>query len=133
MLCQKCGKEIPDGSTSCSYCGTPTSGIVSAPTVVVQPQRSQIEAGAKYAKYGLICGIVGLIIFGFILGVLAIVFGIMAQNRGSSKGVRGIVLGIIDIIAAIFVMALFGIVQGMVLGIIDIIGQIFVMAFFGII
>ena len=53
---------------------------------------------------GLVCGLVGLILFNFILGPLAIIFGGIGwsrANRGSGhKGmsITAVVLGIVDIL-----------------------------------
>ena len=53
---------------------------------------------------GLVCGIVGLLLFNFILGPLAIIFGGIGwsrANRGSGhKGmsITAVVLGIVDIL-----------------------------------
>ncbi len=52
----------------------------------------------------LVCGIVGLIFFAFILGPLAIIFGGVARSRarrGADHGgmaIAGLVLGILDIV-----------------------------------
>ena len=56
------------------------------------------------AVAGLVCGIVGLLLFNFILGPLAIIFGgigLSRANHGADHGrmsVAAIVLGIVDII-----------------------------------
>jgi hypothetical protein len=64
------------------------------------------------AVAGLVCGIVGLVVFGFILGVIAIVLGMLAKGEidRTGQGGRGlatwaIVLGVIDIIAGIAIVA----------------------------
>jgi hypothetical protein len=54
----------------------------------------------------LICGILGLFIFGFVLGVLALYFGRKAKSLDNTQGTAGIVLGIIDIILWVFVLVL---------------------------
>ena len=62
-------------------------------------------AGAAEEKNGfatasLVCGIIGLLLFGIILGPLAIIFACIAfsQNKGSTGGATaGLVLGILDI------------------------------------
>jgi hypothetical protein len=64
------------------------------------------------ALASMVCGIVGLVVFGFILGIIAIVLGSIAKNEirrtgqgGYGMATAGIVLGIIDIIAGIFIVA----------------------------
>ncbi|HEY3923726.1 MAG TPA: DUF4190 domain-containing protein [Acidothermaceae bacterium] len=62
------------------------------------------------AVAGMVCGIVGLVLFNVILGPLAIIFGCVGlarANRGASHhhmAVAGIVLGVVDI--ALFVVLL---------------------------
>lgn len=59
----------------------------------------------------LVCGIVGLFIFSFILGPLAIIFGgvgLHRANRGAGhRGMSwtGLVLGIIDILVLVVLVA----------------------------
>jgi len=64
------------------------------------------------AVAAMVCGIVGLVIFGFILGIIAIVLGSIAKNEikrtgqgGSGMATAGIVLGIVDIVAGIIIFA----------------------------
>ena len=58
----------------------------------------------------LVCGIVGLVIFAFILGPLAVIFGgvgLSKANRGAGhKGmaIAGLVLGVLDIILFVVVL-----------------------------
>ena len=69
-----------------------------------------------FAIASLVTGLVGLIIVGVILGILAIVFGAVAMSRindkprilnGYNMAIAGLVLGIIDIIGAILVLIYF--------------------------
>ncbi|WP_199548598.1 DUF4190 domain-containing protein [Streptomyces sp. N35] len=61
---------------------------------------------------GLTCGIVGIFIFNIILGPLAIIFGAVGRrNAGSGGSGRGmataaIVLGVIDVLLFVLLMAL---------------------------
>lgn len=64
------------------------------------------------AVAAMVCGIVGLVVFGFILGIIAIVLGSMAKKEiqrtgqgGSGMATAGIVLGILDIVAGIIIFA----------------------------
>jgi hypothetical protein len=63
----------------------------------------------------MVCGIVGIFIFGIILGIIAIVLGCIARNKINSephkyKGMcqanAGVVLGIIDVILWAVLLAL---------------------------
>jgi hypothetical protein len=61
---------------------------------------------------GLVCGIIGLFLFNFILGPLAIIFGGVGVSRASrGAGHRGmawagVVLGIIDVLIFVVLIAL---------------------------
>jgi hypothetical protein len=60
---------------------------------------------------GLVCGIIGLVLFNFILGPLAIIFGGVAVRRASQgaghRGMAwaGVVLGIIDVLIFVALIA----------------------------
>ena len=77
-----------------------------------QPYQQNYYAGQKHPADGtataaLVCGIIGLFIFGLILGIIAIVQGSRAKKLGypGGKATAGIVLGIIDIVAWALLMA----------------------------
>jgi Domain of unknown function (DUF4190) len=64
----------------------------------------------------LVCGIVGFIILGVVLGVVAIVLGVRARRviaasagalKGAGLAMAGIVLGVVDIIVGIYIAAVF--------------------------
>lgn len=66
------------------------------------------------AVAALVCGIVGLIFFGIILGVVAIVLAYQARNairseplrfKGDGLAIAGMVIGIIDVVAYIAIIA----------------------------
>jgi hypothetical protein len=68
------------------------------------------------AVAALVCGLVGLVLAGIILGIIAIVFGVQSRkaidaSRGQLKGrgmaTAGLVLGIVDIVTnALILIAL---------------------------
>jgi hypothetical protein len=66
------------------------------------------------AVAALVCGIVGLLCFGFILGPLAIIFGGVGMSRANQgadhKGlaVAGLVLGIVDVAFLVLFIAVWG-------------------------
>ncbi|MYW02720.1 DUF4190 domain-containing protein [Streptomyces sp. SID3343] len=70
--------------------------------------------GNGLAVAALVCGIVGLLCFGFILGPLAIIFGgvgISKANQGADhKGlaIAGLVLGIVDVAFLLIFIAVWG-------------------------
>ncbi len=64
------------------------------------------STGAKtLAGISIACGVIGLIIGGIPLGIIAIACGIPAVSGGATNGKNGIILGIIDIVLAIAILA----------------------------
>lgn len=61
------------------------------------PYAVQSDEGAKKAKLSLILGIVGLFVFGIVLGPIAIVQANRAESLGA-KATGGKVLGWIDLL-----------------------------------
>jgi hypothetical protein len=75
----------------------------------------QAKSAMGFAIASIVCGVIGLFIFGYILGLLAIIFGGIALRRirmnpdqpGRGLAVAGMVLGLIDVILlAILMLAL---------------------------
>jgi len=59
------------------------------------------SSGDGAAVVSLVLGLVGLVIFGIVLGILAIIFGATALSKGTSKrnlAIAGIVMGILSIL-----------------------------------
>ncbi len=65
-----------------------------------------LQEANKHANYSIICGIIGLLLFGIILGVAALFYGKKARDADPSnnKATLGIILGVIDIIAWAYMM-----------------------------
>ena len=63
------------------------------------------------AVTGMVCGIVGLFVLGILLGPLAVIFGGIGLSRskvsgtGRGQAITGIVLGVIDIVAYLVIVA----------------------------
>jgi hypothetical protein len=64
------------------------------------------QANSPKAVWSLVCGIVGLVCFGVILGPVAIILGRQAQREGRPGGMAkvGEILGYIDL--ALFVLGI---------------------------
>jgi len=97
MGCPRCGSAIPIGSQICMNCKFITSpdGIYNGP-----------KTNAPGATTSLVCGIIGLLVCGIILGPLAISNSNKAKSAiamdptlgGEGLATAGMVLGVIDII-----------------------------------
>ena len=93
MFCQKCGKELPDGSVACNYCGAALSPSVDTlPSTdtkraevlkaKIATKQQQIESIGHWGPGILV--VVGfllcLTIYGIIIGVILIGIGIWWSN-----------------------------------------------------
>ncbi|HEX4470457.1 MAG TPA: DUF4190 domain-containing protein [Nocardioides sp.] len=58
------------------------------------------QANSSKATWSLVCGIIGLLCFGIILGPVAIVLGRQAQREGRPGGIAkaGEILGYVDVV-----------------------------------
>lgn len=123
-FCTNCGTKMNETDRFCPNCGT-DSNTGAAPVQnnnVVQQNYSNAQAnnnnvvsgGTKktngLAVTSFVCSMVGIVVFGLIMGILAICFGAVGLSRSkyfpeeSGKGfaVTGIVVGIIEVIIMIF-------------------------------
>ena len=105
MFCKNCGKANPDNQRFCSGCGADLMG--GAPGSMNTPQSSGFNTspnfnqgfgfgnnginmnttnsnGKGFAIASLVLGIVSFFCFGIIAGALAIIFGYVAKNKGST-------------------------------------------------
>lgn len=99
-LCSSCSTLSETEKTFCPECGTP---FVKGPNPGATAKRSNGKALTS-----MILGICGLVLFGVILGVIALVFALIARNeidaenpptsRNRGQATAGLVLGIIDIV-----------------------------------
>jgi len=55
----------------------------------------------------LVCGIVGIFLFGIVLGPLAIIFGGVGISKKQKYSVAGLVLGIISVISYLIFTSIF--------------------------
>jgi hypothetical protein len=75
------------------------------------PQGGQPQ-GNGMAVAALVVGLIGLVLFGVVMGILAIIFGALGIGKankigGKGKGmaIAGLILGVVDILVFIVLMA----------------------------
>lgn len=118
--CPICGELIRVKARKCRYCGEIIDrGLAAAKKR--EKHRDMMRRRRVYsprgevssAKSALICGILGLFCVGVILGPIAILLGISAlgelkrrpEASGGGMAIAGIVLGVVDIIGSIIIIA----------------------------
>ena len=136
MKCQNCGADRIGDSNVCSACGTAFTGQENVTPNGNYDNTNQGQSGGMnqgynqnpYNQYGMnqgynpnlagngkartamILGIISLFCAGFILGVIAIIFGSIAlseqkRNNGpTGQAIAGLVLGIIGVVGWVFAM-----------------------------
>lgn len=73
-----------------------------------------VKTGNGMAVAALVCGLVGLLLFGVVLGLLAIIFGAIGLSNankspiGAGKGMAtaGLILGIVDILFSLVLISM---------------------------
>lgn len=124
MICTKCNAPNSGSAQYCDRCGAALplqtqNTEVQHPSPFQQEEQVDSYGRAQYihsvdpqaesaASTAQICGILGIFLFGFVLGIVAIVQGKKAHRLGYTgrKASAGITLGIIDIILWSFLLLL---------------------------
>ena len=121
--CTNCGTKMNETDRFCSNCGADSnSGDSSVQNNnVVQPNVNNTQANNNVVQGGtkktnglavtsFVCSMVGIVVFGLVMGILAICFGAVGLSRtkyfpeesGKGFAITGIVVGIIEVIIMIF-------------------------------
>lgn len=122
-FCTNCGAKMNETDRFCPNCGADSNtGATPVQNNVVQQNYSNAQANNNNVVQGgtkktnglavtsFVCSMVGIVVFGLIMGILAICFGAVGLSRSkyfpeeSGKGfaVTGIVVGILEVIVMIF-------------------------------
>lgn len=128
--CKYCGNVLEDGDNFCQKCGAVADAVQdNEPGMSAQANanvtnnfnQQQNTTNATYAGKtsgiaigGFVCSLVGLLVAGVILGIVAISLGAAALNhiktfpgeKGKGLAIAAIVIGVFDIIGAIVGTAL---------------------------
>ena len=124
--CSNCGTKMNEADRFCPNCGKDSNAGATPEqnnTVVqqqsvnnnTQPNYNNVVQGGTRKVNGLavasfVCSMVGIVVFGIIMGILAICFGAVGLSRtkyfpeesGKGFAITGIVVGIIEVIIMIF-------------------------------
>lgn len=119
MVCPNCGSANNDGAKFCIGCGATLDAPQANPVNNV-PQNANYNfannqqpatvPGKGLGIASMVCGIVSFFCFGFILGLLAVIFGGVAKSKGFKGGsaTAGIVLGVIGLAFYVIMLIIYG-------------------------
>lgn len=121
-ICEYCKSELNDGDKFCQNCGAEVKSETVTSTNTVENnniqnndnvqnnyQYNDINGNAKTnpsAIAGFVCSLVGILLAGIAMGIIAICLGVAAKNhmkvfkneKGNGLATAAIVIGIIDIV-----------------------------------
>jgi len=109
--CPHCAELILSEAVICRFCGRSVIPALTIPTAASAPVAPIVQQGPSSGAKALgtisvICGVIGLLVFGIPLGIIALACGIPALAMGAQSGKAGIVLGILDIVLAVAILFL---------------------------
>ena len=123
-FCTNCGTKMNETDRFCPNCGTDSNtgatpvqnnNVVQQNYSNAQANNNNVVQGGTKKTNGLavtsfVCSMVGIVVFGLIMGILAICFGAVGLSRtkyfpeesGKGFAITGIIVGIIEVIIMIF-------------------------------
>lgn len=120
MYCRKCGREIPDDSVMCGYCGTPTNP--DNPYTYGGTPQNMDEGANGLGIASMILGIVAILLaccaggkwLTFLVAAAGLILGIIALQKpkyGSSRGMAlaGVICSVVALLMKIIVIILLGV------------------------
>lgn len=103
MYCRNCGKELVDGLDECPFCHCKVDLDIKARNG--RTYTNSNENNSMYSTASLLSAIVSFFVFPYILGIVAIILGIIGvakREAKSNQALIGIILAIISIIWAYY-------------------------------
>lgn len=112
-FCKKCGNKLSSECKFCTRCGESTEDNLTSYSNVNDNQQNDYinshNSTSPTAIASFVCSLVGLFLWGVLLGISAICLGLSAKNhmkvfkneKGEGLATAGIIIGIIDIVFAI--------------------------------
>ncbi len=119
MFCSKCGKEIPDDSAFCPFCGEPTKKVEpkrTVPTDSVQQGAPIEKVPKKYSIKAIISLVLLILVFlaateettdyetalgSLVFSIVALVLALLSLNDIKQDKVKGRILAWIDLTLSI--------------------------------
>ena len=110
MYCRKCGREIPDDSVMCGYCGTPTNP--DNPYTYGGTPQNMDEGANGLGIASMILGIVAILLaccaggkwLTFLVAAAGLILGIIALQK-----LAGVICSVIALLMKIIVIILLGV------------------------
>lgn len=109
MFCQSCGKEIPDNSAACVFCGqqqnaTAQAAFVNRPNGVMYfPKNGKAITSYYLGLFSFLCCVLG--IPAIILGILGICHANQhPEAKGKGHAIAGLIMGSITTFGFLFVL-----------------------------
>lgn len=71
----------------------------------IRPDADESSGARTLGTVGVVCGLLGFLVFPYLLGLVAIGCGIASAAKGERRGITAIVLGVLEMAAALVLAA----------------------------